>query len=133
MKKQKKRVNDLYFILDSITLTKEHVFDQGLQQNLYKAFLVNKCLSNFPDTLMHSNELNCRYHIPAKYQYDYYYHTVRKRKRYSPWHKKEKNENLKAIKEYFGISNRKAEEYEKMLSKEEIQKIIKMTYKGGVD
>jgi len=129
----KKSPNDLFAIIDSLNHTKVHLFNEGYPESVYKPFIVNKTLSNFSDTIMHANEMNRRYHIPVKYQYEYLFNCIRKRKRFAKWLKKEKDEELAPIMEYYGISYRKAKEYVKLLTKEQIQKIAKETQKGGVD
>jgi hypothetical protein len=57
--------------------------------------------------------------------------TVRPRKRFSKWFKQADNDDLDAIKEYYGYSNSKALQALSVLSKNELE-IIKTTLnKGG--
>lgn len=128
-----KKKEDLFFIIDSISATKQHLMNEGLKESLYKPYMVNKAFSYHADSIMHANEMNKRYHIPQKYQYEYLFQTIRKRKRFAKWHKKQEDETLKLIMEHYGVSMRKAEEYATILPKEEIQKIAKQLNKGGLD
>ena len=64
-------------------------------------------------------------------QYDFYINTVRKRKRFSPWEKKEKLENLDAIKEYYNYSTEKAQAVLKILNSKQIDYIKSKLNRGG--
>ena len=89
--------------LKSINETKVNLMDTedpGWEKN-YPSWIINKCLSGFMDTIMFANEMNTYHDVSNRMQYDFYINTVRKRKRFSPWEKKEKLENLDAIKEYY--------------------------------
>tara|TARA_B100001094_G_scaffold333124_1_gene408808 strand:- start:37732 stop:38121 length:390 start_codon:yes stop_codon:yes gene_type:complete len=97
----------------------------------YAPFVINRCLSFFPDTLMQANNMNVNHHLDKEMQYEYLRHAVRKRNRFSPWLKKNKPENLDAIKEYFGYSDQKAVEALQVLKESDVEKIIKELSKGG--
>jgi hypothetical protein len=64
-------------------------------------------------------------------QYLYYLHSIRPRKRYSPWIKKVNIENLEAIKEYYGYNDKRALEALKLLNREELNFIKQRLNKGG--
>ena len=53
----------------------------------YPAYMVNRGLSYFVDTVMFANELNSRPGVSPKMQYDFLYHSVRKKRRFSKWFK----------------------------------------------
>lgn len=97
----------------------------------YAPFVVNRCLSFFPDTIMQANNMNVNHHLEKEMQYEYLRHSIRKRNRFSPWLKKNKPENLDAIKEYFGYSDKKAMEALLVLKEEEVEQIVKEISKGG--
>ncbi len=75
--------------------------------------------------------MNVNHHLDKEMQYEYLRHAVRKRNRFSPWLKKNKPENLDAIKEYFGYSDQKAVEALQVLKESDVEKIIKELSKGG--
>jgi len=85
--------------------------------------LVNKHLSLFPDTIFYSNNMNKYGFLSKKYQYDYLRFSIRKRKRYTKWPKKEKNTEIDCVSEYYDCSKRKAKEYVSILSKDKLDKI----------
>lgn len=97
----------------------------------YNAFLINKGLSLFADSVHWSNEMNRYHHLDAKLQYDFLYHGVRKRKRFSKWFKSINNEDISAIQEYYDYSYVRAIEALKVLSAEQLNIIKEKLEKGG--
>ena len=97
----------------------------------YVPFVVNRCLSFFPDTILQTNEMNVRCHADKKMQFDFLRGCIRKSNRYSPWLKETLPNDIDAIKEYFNYSNRKAKEALSILSNEHIKEIKNKLSKGG--
>ncbi len=89
----------------------------------YVPFHINKVLTMFPDTLFYANEMNLNHHIPKKWNHDYYFHSLRKRKRQGTGTKIETNDDLRAIMTYFKMSPKKAREALSTLPSSEITKI----------
>ena len=83
--------------LKSINLTKENLLEEDPTLK-YPAFIINKCLSGILDSVMFSNEMNKYPNLDPKLQYDFLLHSLRKRKRFAPWLKKDKISNLDAVK-----------------------------------
>ena len=80
---------------------------------------------------MYANEMNQYSMVDNKLQFDYLLNSIRPRKRFSPWAKKEINSDIDLIKEYYGYSNRKAEEAMSILSSSQLEYIRSKLYKGG--
>ena len=80
---------------------------------------------------MYANEMNHYSTVDNKLQFDYLLNSIRPRKRFSPWSKKEINSDIDLIKEYYGYSNRKAEEAMSILSSSQLEYIRSKLYKGG--
>ena len=97
----------------------------------YKAFLINRGLSYFPDTITYANEMNVHNHLDSKLQYEFLLHSVRKRKRFSKWHKKEEDEIIDLLCEYYKCNIERSKEYKKILNEEQIQSIRDKMVKGG--
>jgi len=97
----------------------------------YPAFLVNRGLSYFQDTIFMANEMNRFTHLDKKLQYEFLLNIIRPRKRFSKWFKKEQNDDIEAIKEYYGYSNAKALQTLPVLSDEQITIIKENLQKGG--
>jgi hypothetical protein len=117
--------------LNSINHTKENLLDTDDEsaEKEYTPYIVNRCLSYFPDTIFHVNEMNRFANIDKKLQYDYLINTIRKRKRYSKWMKTEKIKELEIIKKHFNYSYQKAKDVLPFLSKEDLKEIESL-YKG---
>jgi hypothetical protein len=105
--------------------------DNGELEKAYMPYLVNKGLSFSPDTVLAANEMNAVPFLDKKLHYDYLYFTVRKRKRYAKWIKREKDELEELIVQYYGVNRRRAAEYATILTEQDIQEIKEKMYKGG--
>ena len=95
----------------------------------YVPFVVNRCLSYFPDTIFYVNEMNIRPDTSKKMQFDFYLHSLRKRKRFSKWLKRENPDDLQAVMDYFEYSESKAREALNVLPKETVSEIVDMMSK----
>lgn len=117
--------------LNSVNDTKEDIIIDDISEKQYPPFIVNKCLASFIDCIFFSNNMNLYPFLDKKIQYHYYLHSLRKKKRFSKWLKKEKTSKIEIIKEYFNYSDRKAEEAEKVLTESQIEQMKKTLNKGG--
>jgi len=115
----------LFDYINAINTTKSPLLDTEDEQveKGYAPFVVNRCLSYFPDTILQSNYMNLFPHLEKKMQFDYFLHSIRPRKRFSKWLKNEENENLEIIKRHYNYSNKKAREVIELLSDEQIQSL----------
>lgn len=115
--------------LNSINVTKENLLskDSRLEKD-YLPFVVNKCLSYFPDTIFYANKVNMMSFLDKKIQYDYLLYSIQKRKRFSKWIKPEENKDIDAIKEVYGYSETRAREVLDILPMSKIHELIQ---KGG--
>lgn len=114
--------------LNSINFTKED-FSEDISS--YPPYIINRCLSGHIDCLMYANEMNINHHIDKDMQYSFYLNTLRKRKRFSPWLRKDKVKNLECVKQYYGYSNEKASQALKILTQEQLTFIKKRLDIGG--
>ena len=97
----------------------------------YPPYIVNRCLSGHMDCVLFANEMN-RYHsLDKDMQYNFYLNILRKRKRFSPWVRKEKVSDLEFVKSYYGYNNEKASQALKILSKEQLDYIKQKLDTGG--
>ena len=121
--------------LNAINQTKEPLLDtEDVDwEKKYYPFIINKCISPFPDTIMLVNEINQLHHLDKKLQFDFLINSLRPRKRYTPWLKAKKLENLKYVKEYYGYNNEKAKAALDILNDEQISAIKIRLNKGGRD
>ncbi|CAB4124336.1 Bacteriophage clamp loader A subunit [uncultured Caudovirales phage] len=118
-------------LLPSILSTKKNVFTDDPTLKGYVPFMVNKGLSNYVDTIMYANAMNMNYHIHKKAQYDYLLNSIRAIKRpYAKWFKAPKEDDLEAVKLFFGYSTKQAREAIKLLTDAQIDIIRKNTTIG---
>ena len=118
--------------LYSINQSKKNILDEDLDAaRKYPAYVVNRCLSSFTDTVLYSNEMNKNSHLPLKMQYDFLINSVKPRKRFSPWARKDSIDYLDVVKEYYGYNDDKALQALRILTKDQLDKITYLLRKGG--
>jgi hypothetical protein len=114
--------------LNSINFTKEDLTEHIKD---YPPYIINRCLSGHIDCVMYANEMNINHHLNKDLQYLFYLNSLRKRKRFSPWLRKDKVTDLECIKSYYGYSNEKASQALKILTQEQINFIKQRLDIGG--
>ena len=118
--------------LYSINQTKKNMMDEDPSlENSYPTWIINKCLASFTDTVLFANEMNKSWHLSKRLQYDFFINSLRPRKRFSPWSKKESVDYLEDVQEYYGYSYTKALDAIRILPKSDLEKIRKLLHKGG--
>jgi hypothetical protein len=119
--------------LNTINLTKKNLMedeDPAWEKN-YPPFIINKCMSHHMDTVMYANEMNQYPGLDKKLQYDFFINTVRSRKRFSPWGKKEKVKDIELVKQFYGYSTEKATQALRILTENQLMVIKDKLNKGG--
>ena len=114
--------------LNSINFTKDDLTEHTKD---YPPYIINRCLSGHLDCIMFANEMNLHHHLDKDMQYSFYLNTLRKKKRFSPWLRKDKVQDLECVKQYYGYSNEKASQALKILTNEQINYIKKRLDTGG--
>ena len=117
--------------LTAINDTKKDIMVDDIAEKGYNAFMVNRGLSYFNDTVLFANEMNMKAHVDNRLQFDFLINIVRRRKRFSKWMKPETASDVEVVKEYYGYSNQKARQALTLLTPEQIIDIKKKVYKGG--
>lgn len=102
-----------------------------LAEKQYVPFIVNKSLSYFPDTIMYANKMNVNHHIDNKLQFHYLLNSIRPGKRFSKWVKKQEDNDLETVMEYYGYNRTKAESALALLSPVQLEQIKNRLNKGG--
>jgi hypothetical protein len=118
-----------FALISSISNTKLDILEN---EKDYNAFMVNRGLSYFPDTVIYANEMNKFHHLDGRLQYQFLINTIRKRNRFSKWNKSIESENLNAIKKYYNYSNEKARDVLPLLSNENLNTIRGRINYGGI-
>jgi hypothetical protein len=119
--------------LKSINETKTNLVDNDSTiETKYPSYIVNRCMSGQIDTLMFANEMNINNHLDSKLQYDSLLYTLRKKKRFSPWMRKNELSNLSIVKEYYGYSDDKARQVLPLLTEDQLNIITRRLNTGGL-
>ena len=119
--------------LNSINFTKEDITqDDPSAIKDYAPYIINRCLSGNLDCILFVNEMNKYSFLDKDMQYSFYLNTLRKKKRFSPWLRKDKVTDLEIIKQYYGYSNEKASQALKILTPEQIKFIKQRLDTGGM-
>ena len=118
--------------LNSINFTKENLAEDPEAIKSYPPYIINRCLSGHLDCILFANEMNKNHQLSKDMQYSFYLNTLRKKKRFSPWLRKDKVTDLESIKQYYGYSNEKASQALKILTKEQINFIKHRLDTGGM-
>ena len=118
--------------LNSINLNKNNIIKEDPDtERKYAPFIINKCMSGHLDTVLLANEMNMNHSLSKSLQYDFFLNSVRKKKRFSPWLRKDKIKNIDVVKQYYGYSNEKATQALRILSSEQIAFIRSKLEIGG--
>ena len=118
--------------LNSINFTKEDLIAEDPDAiNKYPPYIINRCLSGHIDCVMFANEMNKFPNLDKDLQYSFYLNTLRKKKRFSPWLRKDKVTDLEIVKQYYGYSNEKALNALRILTPDQINFIKQRLDIGG--
>ena len=115
--------------LNSINQNKKIILEEDPTAK-YPSYIINRCMSSHLDTVMFANEMNLSPQLDSDMQYLFYLNSVRKRKRFSPWLRKDEIKDLDSVKRYYGYSNEKAKQALRILTKEQLN-FIKSKFETG--
>jgi len=117
--------------LKSINLSKKNLIDEDPSlEKEYSPYIINRIYSGHLDAILFANEMNQYHFLPKKMQYDFFLNTLRTKKRFSPWIRKDKIKDLDYVKRYYGYSNEKALQVLKILTKQQLN-FIKSKFEIG--
>ena len=117
----------------AILQNKKQLIVDEITEKDYNPFLINRALSQHKDCVVFANEMNSRHYLEKKLQFDFLLNTVRSMKRpVAKWAKAEKNDDLECVKLVYSLSDSKARDALRLLSKEQIQKLKEQTFTGGL-
>lgn len=118
--------------ITAISHTKKDMMEDEQGEKDYSAWMVNRGLSYFPDTILYANEMNQMAHLGNKLQYTYLINTIRPRKRFSKWVKKKEDSDLDAVMRCYGYNIDKAKSALSILSPDQVKKIKEKLDEGGL-
>jgi len=117
--------------VNAINTTKEDLFKDPEVERFYTAFLVNKAFSYHQDTVLYANEMNRTPFLDPKLQFNFFLNSIRPAKRFAKWVKKQEDNELTMIMEYYGYNPEKARNALSILSSEQLHHIKQKLEKGG--
>jgi len=117
--------------VNAINYTKKDIMVDDITEKSYSSYMINRQLSYFPDTVLAANEMNRNHHLDNRLQFDFFINIIRKRKRFSKWHKPETVSDLEAVKKYYGYSNEKARQVLSLLKTDQINELKNKVMTGG--
>jgi hypothetical protein len=118
--------------LNSINQTKKNLIDEDPSlEREYSPYVINRCLSGHLDCIMFVNEMNKYHFLPKKIQYDFLLNSLRTKKRFAPWLRKDTIKDLDNVKRYYGYSDEKAKQALRILSKKQLNFIQSKFETGG--
>ena len=118
--------------LNAINETKKDLIKEDpSNEKEYSAWMVNRGLSFFPDTVMYANEMNQRHQTSNKWQFQFLLNSIPRKKRFSKWFKREEEKNLKLVMDCYGYSSEKAKQVLGILTQEQLKTIEEKQYTGG--
>jgi hypothetical protein len=117
--------------LTAINDSKQDIMVDDIAEKGYNAFMVNRGLSYFNDTVLMANEMNQHAHLDNRLQFDFLINIVRKKKRFSKWTKAQSSSDVEVVKQYYGYSNQKARQIYDLITPDQMEELRKKVYKGG--
>lgn len=121
--------------INAASQTKEDLIGNSdhpsMTEKEYVPYIINRGFSYFDDTILHANEMNQRAHLFHRGQFDYYKGVLRSRKRFSKWHKAEKDNDLDVIQQVYSCNRTVAKMYLKTLTDEQLKTVHAKTITGG--
>lgn len=125
--------NHLFDVINDITFDKKRLIDQvGWKE--YNPFMINRALSQYPDTVHQANEMNKFHELPNEMQHDFFFYGIPKAKRYTKWAKAGtlNNESIELVKSYYGYSTQKAMDALEILTTEQLEAVALKMSTGGI-
>ncbi|MDV7392001.1 DNA polymerase clamp loader subunit A, partial [Arthrospira platensis SPKY1] len=120
--------------LDDLTFHKCNILNED-NESEYSTYMVNRFISMDPSLVLIAAEMASRTSLPKDMQYDFYLHSIKKRKRYLKFMKATKNDVAPIVAEYLGCSNRVAREIVSynLVDSELLQSMKQSLFRGGLN
>ncbi len=106
--------------------------DPAAMTKAYSAWMVNKALSMYVDSILYSNEMNLHHQLDSDMQYSYHLNSVRAMNRKHTWFSKTSDKDLKLVQEHYKVNSTRASEIVEIIGSAGIETIKKKNAMGGV-
>jgi hypothetical protein len=118
-------------LIPSILHTKQNCLLTEQDEKQYPHFMVNRALSQYPDTVLIANEINKYPGLDNKLKYDFLLNIVKPcRRPFAKWAKRVEPVDLAVVKEYYGYSDAKALDALNILTDDQINSLKRELEKG---
>ena len=111
--------------------SKKDIMVDDIAEKAYTPYIVNRALSYHLDTVLFANEMNINHNMDNRLQFDFYINSIKKRNRFSKWHKVIDDNDVDIVKSAFNYNKKRAEEVLSLLSKDQIQSLKNRMNIGG--
>jgi hypothetical protein len=124
-------VKSVFDFVNDIGFTKEYLYTEQTKSK-YESFIVNRAMSQHPDSIMYANEMNKYPELNKLLQHDFYFYVLSRKKRYGKWAKADKEDEavLNLIIKHYKVNRVHAKQYLELMTDENI-KALKNTYEVG--
>lgn len=122
-------------LMENVSAHNDGGMDKDSPEHQYSAFMINRGLSQFQDTVLFANEMNRHGGVlPNKMQYDFLRFAIRPRKRFSKWAKKSEDESkvIDALVKLYCYSRAKAVASLPLLTDDQKTALVNKTNEGGL-
>ena len=123
---------NLFDIVNDLSQHKKNLSNDIEFDKAYVPWIINKAFSNYYDTILYANEINTYGMQDKELQHDYYFYSIKPKKRWSKWNKKVNLENIELIQKFYNVNINKAKEIAAILSDEDFEMLKKKNNKGGI-
>lgn len=117
---QVKKVS-LFDMLSSVMETKNYLYNDDTEKE-YVPFMINRGVSQHPDTILFANEMNKCPSLTKKMQYDFFFYSLSRKQRRGKWAKAEDSDkaDLDLISKHYSVSREKAVDYLKLIDQDDL-------------
>jgi hypothetical protein len=124
-------VKNVFDFVNDIGYGKEYLYSQETKSK-YDSFIINRAMSQHPDSIMYANEMNKHPELDKLLQHDFYFYVLSRKKRYGKWAKADKEDEsvLNLIISHYKVNRVHAKQYLELMTDEDL-KSLKNTYKLG--
>lgn len=125
-------MNPFDYVNDILYKKKDIMKIEGNERD-YSPFLSNRALSYHKDSIFIAQQMNLLPGLDRRLQFRYLINTVRPMKRdKTSWAKQKENNDIDAVREYFGYDYKEAQVAISILSKDQLKQIKRKLEKGGI-
>ncbi len=100
-------------IIDKINSKSYPVWDEEVEKT-FSPYMTNRFFSQFPGTIFAAAEMNAFPDLDKKLQFDFYYHKLKREKRFTKWAKGSEDKSLEIIQKHYKVNAKRAQEMKQL-------------------